>query len=293
MVFSYRTQQRVTTTLINGVLMFLSILFLLPLLLVISASFSTDDDITKYGYSLIPRHFSLTAYQYLLANPTQIFRAYGVSIFVTLVGSALGLLVMSLLAYALSRRDFGLRRPLSFYVLFTVLFNGGLVPSYILITRYLHLKDTLSVLILPYLVLPFFVLLLRTYFVSLPTELIEAAKIDGASEWRIFFRIVTPLSTPALATVGLFSMLTFWNDWYLALLYTDDKNLAPLQYLLYQILSNITFLSSSTYNLGAAAIPGQTVRMAMAVLAIGPIAFAFLLVQRFFVRGITLGGIRG
>jgi len=212
---------------------------------------------------------------------------------VTLVGSSLGLLIMAMLAFALARRDFKFRKPLSFYVFFTMLFNGGLVPWYILITQYLHLKNTIFALILPYLVIPWFVLLLRTYFAGLPTELFEAAKIDGASEWRIFYKIAIPLSTPALATVGLFSMLQYWNDWWLALLFIDDKKLYPLQYLLYTIQSNIDAISQNPeMNMGII-IPTQGVRMAMAVLAIGPIVFAFLFVQRYFVRGITLGGIKG
>jgi putative aldouronate transport system permease protein len=172
-----------------------------------------------------------------------------------------------------------------------MLFNAGLVPWYMMITQGLHLKNTLAVLILPYLVVPWFVLLLRTYFTSLPEALIDAAKIDGAGEGRIFFQIVLPLSTPALATVGLFCMLMYWNDWWLGLLFIDDRTLYPLQLLLYTILKNIQFLAANPQTTGVA-VPSQTVRMALAVLAIGPIVFAFLSVQRYFIRGITLGGIK-
>ncbi len=273
-------------------LLLFSITALIPFVMLISASFSTEVSFGKYGYSLFPQDFSLQAYEYLFNDFGQIINSYFITIVVTFVGSSLGLLIMSLLAYSISRKDFKFRKPLSFYVFFTMLFNGGLVPWYILITQYLHLKNTIFVLILPYLVVPWFVLLLRTYFGGLPTELFEAAKMDGASEWRVFFQIALPLSTPALATIGLFSMLQYWNDWWLALLFIDDRKLFPLQYLLYTIQSNIDAISQNPeMNMGII-IPTQGVRMAMAVLAIGPIIFAFLFVQKYFVRGITLGGIK-
>jgi putative aldouronate transport system permease protein len=280
---------------IHAILIVLSILFVLPLLLVISGSFSSEKDISLYGYALIPTHITLTAYQFLLQDPSQIINAYAVSIFVTVVGSALALLIMALLGYVISRRDFRYRRILSFFALFTMLFNGGLVPTYLIMTQLLHLQDSLIAYILPYLVLPFYVLLLRTYFAGLPVEMIEAAKLDGAGEWRIFFQIVVPLSKPALATVGLFSMLTYWNDWFQGLLYISNPHLFSLQYLLYQIQQNITILATaaSTSDVGAGTIPSQSVLMAMAVIATGPIILAFLFTQRYFVRGLTLGGLKG
>jgi putative aldouronate transport system permease protein len=177
---------------------------------------------------------------------------------------------MSMLAYTLARREYALRGPVAFYVLFAMLFNGGLVPSYIFITHYLHLQNNLLVLILPYLVSPWFVLLLRTYFLSLPVDIMDAARVDGAGEVRTFFQIVLPLSTPALATVGLLTA----------------------QLLLYHIISNISFAASNSQTDNLATVPVQTVRMAIAVLAIGPIVVAFFFVQRFFVRGITIGGLK-
>jgi putative aldouronate transport system permease protein len=212
---------------------------------------------------------------------------------VTVVGTLVSLTIMSLLAYTLSRSDYRFRRPLSFYVLFTMIFNGGLVPTYILITRYLHLQNTLLVLILPYLVTPWYVLLLRTYFSQLPRDILDAARIDGAGEWRVFTGVVLPLSKPALATVGLFVMLLYWNDWWLGLLYITDDHLVPIQLYLYRILTNIDYAASNSHLAGTTtAIPIQTVRMAVAVLAIGPIIAAFFFIQRFLVRGITLGGIK-
>ncbi len=289
---SQKRKTRLGHTAIHVIAIFVCLLALLPLLLILSASFTDEKTLAQYGYQLIPIKFSTYAYQFLMNDPEQLIRAYGVSLTVTFVGTGLSLLIMSMLAYAMSRRDFKLRHVLAFFVFFTLLFNGGLVPYYILMTQTLHLKNNLLALILPYLVMPFFVLLLRTYFASLPRELIDAAKMDGASEWRIFFQIVVPLSTPALATVGLFSILLYWNDFYQALLFIDNQKLYPLQYFLYNLAQNVEILQENQTSQGVP-IPYQSVRMAMAVLAIGPIAFAFLFVQRYFVRGITLGGLKG
>jgi putative aldouronate transport system permease protein len=215
---------------------------------------------------------------------------------VSVVGAGLSLMVMSLLGYVLSRAEFRFRKAVSFIVFFTMLFNGGIVASYILNTRYLGLSDSFPALILPYLVVPFYVLLLRTFFSSLPSEIIEAARIDGASESGIFFRIALPLSLPALATVGLLMLLLYWNDYFLGLLYLKSPEKYPLQLLMYNILNNINFLTSNqqaSSQLGSIEVPTQSVRMAMAVLATGPMTFAFLLLQRYFVRGLTLGSVKG
>ncbi len=277
---------------IHAVAIVICILALVPLLLIISSSFTDEQTLAQYGYQLIPLKFSAYAYQFLFRDPSQLINSYTVSLTVTIVGTAVSLLVTSMLAYAMSRRDFALRHLLAFFVFFTLLFNGGLVPYYILMSQTLHLKNNILALILPYLVTPFFVLLLRTYFASLPRELMDAAKMDGASEWRIFFQIVVPLSTPALATVGLFSVLLYWNDFYQALLFIDDQKLYPLQYLLYILSHNNALLQANETTQGTPT-PYVSVQMAMAVLALGPVAFAFLFVQRFFVRGITLGGLKG
>jgi putative aldouronate transport system permease protein len=267
--------------------------FVTPLIIVLSASFSSESAITDNGYSPLPQRFSATAYRYVLGDPGKIVQAYGVSILVTVTGTIVSLTIMSMLAYTLSRNDYRLRRPLSFYVLFTMIFNGGLVPTYILITQYLHLQNTLLVLVLPYVVTPWYLLLLRTYFSQLPKDIMDAARIDGAGEWRVFTGIVLPLSKPALATVGLFVMLLYWNDWWLGLLYITDDRLAPLQLYLYRILTNIDYAASNSQLAGTTiAIPIQTVRMAVAVLAIGPIVAAFFFIQRFLIRGIALGGLK-
>lgn len=281
---------------LNLALALLTFLFLVPLWVVISASFTDETILIKEGYGLWPQTFSSAAYTFILQNPTQIMNAYGVTTLVTTIGTLLSLLINSMTAFALARTDFTWRRPFSFFIFFTMLFSGGLVPSYILITQYLKLRDTLAVLIVPMLMAPWYIFLLRTYFSTLAKEFIDSAKLDGANEWQIYWRIVMPLSTPALATIALFTILGYWNDWWMALLYINEPALYPLQYLLYAILSNAEFLTTnanSSAMLGSVQVPLQTVRMAMAVIALVPVAIAFVSLQRYFVRGLTIGGIKG
>lgn len=282
---------------INMIFILISIACVVPLLYILSASFTDELGLTKNGYSLFPAQFSIQAYQYIFKSPKQIINSYGVTIFVTVCGTAVSLLLTSMLAYVIARRDFKYHRILSFLVLFTLLFSGGMVPSYIMVSRYYHLKDTIFALILPYVIMPWHVFLMKGFFMDVPTSLIEAAKIDGASEPTIFFRIVTPISKPAFATVGLFCAFTYWNDWWLSLLYIDNPALNSLQFYLYRIMNNIQFLSSSmqsgNISIDIANLPGETARMALCVLAAGPMLFVFPFFQKHFVRGLTVGAVKG
>jgi putative aldouronate transport system permease protein len=291
MKLRYRLENLLGKVVVHAVLTFVSLACFLPLMLVIAASFTSDAALIRHGYTLLPTEFSTYAYEFVLADAPRILHAYGVTLIVTAVGSVVALLVMSMLAYALSSKRLKIRKWLSFFVLFTLLFSGGLVPTYVLITQMLQMKNSLLVLILPIMVVPTYVLILRTYFAGLPVDLLDAARIDGAGEWRIFFQIVIPLSTPVLATIGLFCVLLYWNDWYSALLYIDNPQLYPLQYYLYTILVDITSLSSG-YQAQSAPVPAQSARMALAVLAIGPIVFAAFFAHRYFVRGITIGALK-
>jgi len=279
---------------VHFALIFFSLCCLIPLIIIISASFTDEIALTREGYTLFPSMFSTRAYELIFKNPRAIIQAYAVTIFVTVVGTVIALTLMSLLAYALSRKEFVLRKPLSFFVFFTMLFNGGIVPYYILMTQYLRVQDTLFALLLPYFVVVFYVLILRTYFAALPEELFDAARVDGAGEWRIFFSIVLPLAKPALATIGLFTALNYWNDWTTSLYFIRDSDLYPLQYLLYIIQSNARAMQiqSSVGNITVGDVPTQSARMAMAVLATGPAAVFFLFFQRYLIRGITLGSFK-
>lgn len=278
---------------IHMALTIFSLCCLVPLLMILSASFTDEIALTRNGYTLLPSEFSTRAYELILRSPTAILRAYAVTIFTTVVGTIIALLMMSMLAYALSRPEFKLRKPLSFFVFFTMLFNGGIVPYYILMTQYLRVQDTVFALLLPYFVVGFYVLILRTYFAGLPEELLDAARVDGAGEWRIFWSVAVPLAKPALATIGLFTALNYWNDWTTPLYFIRSAELYPLQYLLYIIQSNAQAMqlqSAAGMNLGD--VPTQTARMAMAILATGPAAIFFLFFQRYLIRGVTLGAFK-
>jgi putative aldouronate transport system permease protein len=278
---------------VHLVLIALSLAALLPLLMIVSASFTDEIALTRNGYSLIPSEFSTAAYDIIFRNPEVILRAYLVTIFVTVVGTAIAVLLMSMLAYTLSRPDFWLRKPLSFLVFFTMLFNGGIVPYYVLMTQYLRVQDTVFALLLPYFVVAFYVLILRTYFTTIPQDLIDAARVDGAGEFRIFWSIAIPLAKPALATIALFTALNYWNDWTTSLYFIRDSQLYPLQYLLYILQSNIQAMQlQSAAGMNTGPIPTQSARMAMAVLATGPAAIFFLFFQRYLVRGVTLGAFK-
>lgn len=274
-----------------------SIFCIIPMVFVIAISFSDEMDIARYGYRLIPRTISIIAYKYIFSNPKQILNSYMITIIVTIVGTLISLILTAMLAYTLSRRDYRYKKVTSLYIFVTMLFNGGLVPWYILITSYLHLKNTLLVLFLPYTIVPWFVLLMKGFLASIPASIYESAKIDGAKELKIFFNIVLPLSKPALATVGLFSLLMYWNDWWLSLLFIDEEKLIPLQYMLYRIMSNIEFLTNQmgtvNVSINIRELPNESARMAMCVLAAGPMLFAFPFFQKYFIKGLTVGSIKG
>lgn len=277
------------------VLSFAALICILPFILLLSASFTSERSIAIYGYNLIPKDFSLEAYRLLFRNPTEIIRAYGVSIFVTLTGSVLGLLIVSMTAYVLSRKYFKYRYQITFFFYFTTLFSGGLLSVYIFFVRYLSLKNNYLALILPLLVNVFYLLIMRSFISAIPDSIFESAKIDGANELVIYLRLVIPLSTSALATIGLFLMLDYWNDWYHAMLYVSDHKKYPLQYMLFNLLSTTEALSrlSKTANVSVVEVPSRAVRMAMTVVATGPILLAYPFVQRFFVKGVTLGAVKG
>lgn len=268
-----------------------------PILLVLSISFTPEKLIVENGYKFFPQAFSTEAYEYLFANAASIFNAYKVTIFVTVVGTVLGLTITAMIAYPLSREDLKYRNIIAVFLFITMLFNGGLVPSYILVTKYLHLKDTIWILIFPLMVSAWNILIMRNFFkTGVPVTVIESAKLDGAGEFYTFVKIVAPISKPAFATVGLFISIAYWNDWWNALLYIEDRSLMPLQYTLQSILMNIQVLLSNTNNqvqTKVVEIPTEGVRMALCVLAIGPIVLAYPFFQKYIVKGMTVGAVKG
>ncbi|WP_138756443.1 carbohydrate ABC transporter permease [Paenibacillus sinopodophylli] len=282
-------------------LMFIVIVLLCisPLILVVMVSITDEQTLGVNGYSFFPEKFSFLAYRYILSDMNQIFQSYGVSLFVTIAGTLLSLLIISLYAYTLSRKEFKYRNWFSFLVFFTMLFNGGLVPTFLVYTKLLGWSDTLWMLIFPSLMTPMYVIIMKTFFAtSIPDSLVESAKIDGAGDFRIFFSIIIRLSTPALATIGLFNTLHYWNDWFTALMYITSDELMPLQFLLFRVQSSLAYLiqisaQTGQGSLSMADLPGQSAQMALCVIAIGPIIMAYPFFQKYIVKGLTIGAIKG
>lgn len=290
------TRFRLGSTIILSVLAFL---ILLPVLLVVISSVTDENVLIQSGYTYFPAKLSLDSYYYMVKQSEMILRAYGVTITVTCIGTLTSVLITTMLAYPMSRPTFRYRNVLAFFVFFTMLFNGGIVASYIMWSRVFQIKDTIWALIVPnYLVTAFNVFLVRNYYVtSVPLSIIESAQIDGASELRIFFKIMLPLAIPSVATISLFTGLIYWNDWINGLYYLTDAKLYGIQNLLIRIMNNIQFLkvSSNVALLGTMNVdlPGTSVRMAMAVIGILPIVIIYPFVQKHFIKGVVLGAVKG
>lgn len=270
---------------------------LIPIISIISISISSDQRLLTEGYSLLPRGFSLSAYQQVFKSYAKILNAYKVSIIRTVVGTLVGLILNALFAYVLSRPNYKYRNLLTIFLTIPMVLNAGLVPTYMFITQSLHLKDTWTVLILPMAVVPWYIILMRTFFSQIPYDLSEAAIIDGAGEFRIFWNIVLPLAKPVLATIGMFLALSYWNDWYYSMLYIEDKSMVGLQYLLYRMMSDILELTRSAVSFGSsvrvADLPTESMRMAMCIVAAGPMLVIFPFFQKYFVKGLTVGSVKG
>lgn len=275
----------------------LAILCLLPFIIIISNSLSSNQSILRDGYSLWPRDFSAEAYATLFRYPETILRSYGVTIFVTLIGTAVGLMLIAMTGYVLSRRDFKYRNKVSFFIYFTSIFGGGVVPWYMMYSNYLHLKDSYLALIIPSLMSPFLVILMRTFInSSVPDAVMESAKIDGAGDFLIFVKIVLPIIPSALATIGLFLALGYWNDWYLSSMFIESSEKYQLQFYLYNMINSAQAMSSIAArnpNVSVRTLPTESMKMAMAVVATGPVFLFYPFVQMYFVQGITVGAVKG
>ncbi len=274
------------------ILFVLSFLCALPFLLVISGSFSQQTDILMHGYRLFPEKVSLDAYKMLFKIPEELLRAYGVTIFVTVTGTFFGLWFTSMAAYVIASKDFRYRYQVSFFFYFTSIFGGGLVPWYVFNTKYLHFHNNLIALILPILVNETYLLILKSYMMNIPDSLYESARLDGAGDFTMYWRIVMPLTKSGLATVGLFIALAYWNDWYNAMLYMDEgsRNLYPLQYFLNNILTKAQAMNAAAARSGipASDVPSEPMKLAMTVVATGPIVLLYPFLQKFFVFSVAL-----
>lgn len=292
-----KKSKKITSQLfLNLFFVILSLAIVIPFIILVSISISNEGDIAKYGYSILPKSVDLSAYKYVFAKPKSILNGYKVTAIYSVIATILSVLIQAMCAYPISKRKLRGKRGISFYLYFTMLFSGGLVPSYILITQYLHLGDSIWVYVIPTLVSPWNVFMMRTFFSGLPYEIFESMMVDGASEYNIFFKTVLPLSKPVLATIALLTFLGKWNDWNTSMLYINNENLYSLQYLLQRILQNIDllkqmqgFAQAST----AVEVPSETVRMAMAVIVAGPALVIFPFFQKYFVKGLTVGAVKG
>jgi putative aldouronate transport system permease protein len=272
----------------------ITLAMLIPFWLIVVAAFTDNDEIMREGYKIIPSHFSFNAFRYIFAAPDAISRAYGVSIMVTAIGTSVGLMLITMTGYVLNRKDFRYRNKFSFFIYFTTLFSGGMVPSYILMVTVLKLQNNYLAVILSGLVSPFLIILMRNFMKSIPDEMVEAAKVDGAGDFGIFIRVIMPLCGPGMATVGLFLALGYWNNWYTAMLYLTRAKMYPLQYYLYTILTSAQSAQQTGQAIaGMDRFPGEAIKMAMAVVAIGPMMFLYPFLQKYFVRGITIGAVKG
>lgn len=288
-----------TNILLSALFILLGIVCIMPVVLVFMISITSETAIAQYGYRFWPKEFSLQAYSYLWESRASIFGAFFVSVTVTILGTIVGLILNTSIAYSLSRRTFKLRGFFTWIIFIPMLFGGGMISFYITVATVLGLKDTLWALILPMAVSSFYIIMLRTFFqTTVPDSLIESAKIDGASQLRIFTTIVLPISLPAIATVGLFLTFAYWNDWYNALLFIDNSKLVPLQAMLNRIQNDITFINANLTTLGASAaelvakLPTESVRMAIVMIVVIPIACSYPFFQKYFISGITVGAVK-
>ena len=279
-------------------LILFALMCIFPFYLIIISSFQAEDVLVREGYPLYIKSFSTDSYARCLSNPEDILRAYGITTLVTVVGTAASVFLSTMTGYVLSRRDFKARNFFSFFFFFTTLFSGGLVPWYIICVRYLNLKNTIFALIVPMLFSVWNMIIAKSFMSSLPTAITESAKIDGANDFKIYIRLILPLSTPLIATLALFSALAYWNDWYNCMLFVTRKELYNLQYYLQTMLNNADALrKAAAMSNGAVTttqqVPLEGMKMAMTVIATGPIVLLYPFVQRYFVKGLTIGAVKG
>lgn len=273
----------------------LAMISILPFIFVVIISFSSEDSVLRIGYSFAPIQWSLDTYKFLWQTRGDILRSFINSVGITVVGTSLGLTLISTLGYAISRPTYRYKRFATVLIFIPMLFQGGLVSTYMINTQLFYLKNTYAAIILPLACSSWYVIIMRTFFTTtIPDSIVESAKIDGATQLRIFRQIVLPIALPALATIGLFLTFAYWNDWYQTMLYVSDRNLFPLQFVLVSIERAVDFLARSEDSMAHSAnLPSETVRMAIVVIAVAPIACSYPFFQKYFVSGLTIGAVKG
>lgn len=271
------------------------ILCILPFILVISGSFSSQEAVIKSGFGFLPKDFTLGAYEIIFLKAQALFRSYLVTIMTTLTGTTAGLFITAMTGYVLSRKDFEWRNKFAFFFYFTTLFSGGLVPWYMLIMKYMKLGDKFPVLVLPFLLNVFYIIIMKSFMSTIPGAISESAKIDGSNDFSIFIKLILPLSKPALASIGLFIALGFWNDWFLSFMFIQDEKLYTLQFYLYKIVAGADALAklSNIPGQDSSKMPTEALKLAMTVVATGPIVLAYPFVQKYFISGLTIGAVKG
>jgi len=269
---------------------------LAPFVLILSASFSSEAAIMKTGFGILPKDFTLTAYEWIFRAPRQVVGSYIVTITMTVCGTAIGLFIISMTGYALNRKDFPFRNYIAFFIYFTTLFSAGLAPTFLWVARDLGLRGNYLAVFLQLLMTPWLIILMKNFMRTVPYEIIESGKMDGAGDFRIFISLCLPMMKPALATIGLFLALAYWNEWYLSSLYLGSTvEFKPLQYHLYNVINTANALRNSVAgsNVSVTNLPSNTLKMASAIVAIGPILLLYPFIQRYFVSGITIGAVKG
>jgi putative aldouronate transport system permease protein len=294
---STSVKEHKTPLLIHAILLLFAVSCFIPFVMVVSASLSSVSELNEFGFRILPRELDFSAYAYLFANPESIINGYKVTIFITIAGTILGVLVNTMIAFSLSRKVFTARNFLTFFIYIPTLFSGGLTASYIVNTQWLKLTDNIWVMVLPGICSAWTVFMARTFFKQLPQELFDAAKVDGASEWGIYFRIALALSTPLLGTIGFTTALGKWNEWYSAMIYIRSAEKRPLQYLLQRMMLDISALLAAMDKVPSlyetADLPGENLRMALLVVCTGPMMFIFPFFQRYFTKGMVVGAVKG
>ncbi len=292
-------KDQILFNIIGGIMLVIfGIMCIVPFWLIIVASFTDEGALMRNGYSMFVTEFSTSAYSLCFKSPVDIIRAYATTVGVTVIGTFCAVLMATMTGYVLQRKDFPWGNKLSLFFFFTTLFSGGLVPTYLIFTKNYHLKNTYWGLIIPLMFSVWNMIIAKNYMKSVPYEITESAKVDGANDIYIFFKLILPLCTPLIATLGLFAALSYWNDWYFCMLYITDSKMYNLQYFLNEMISSIQGLKNIASNGGSIDIstmdlPQETMKMAMTVIATGPIIFLYPFVQKYFVKGLTIGSVKG